>query len=158
MAASVLDTVVGFFLTVNEDPGGAPAGLTPVSVFDDFNVTLPLTTLSTPPVAKLLCYLTIFGSPIDIDLTAAQGTNGNVNCSGKKLIAWMVDNRAAISGAVTVAAGPSNGYTMDGKVFAKGECGLLLPLASGIVVDGTHKVIRVSGTAGDTPKIAALFG
>lgn len=159
-AAEILDVYLAACLTTHQTVPGNPTGITTPSEVDDFNITLPLGPASTPVVSELIVYpiLTIGGGgTTDIDLTAAQGSDGAVDCSGKKLIALLLDCQA-IAHQVAVTTGAANGYTLNGATCHPGGFILLGPLAAGIAVDGTHKVIRLTGTAAETPKLAALFG
>ena len=110
MASTVLRANLTFGFTVSEDHGGAPAGVTIESPFSTFNDSLSMLPTDTPPAALLSLYkTTISGGGYTIDLTAAQGSNGNVNGTGKRIQAIRVSNPSASTGNVTIATGASNG-------------------------------------------------
>ena len=163
MPASVKNATLSALFDISEDPGSAPSGLTYRPVFNLFNQRVALDDTATTPTAKKLAVYqtTISGGLTDIDLTAAQGTNGNVDGTGLKVIGILVFNPTASMGNVTLAAGATNPYALvgaqtmvvgpggfDSKYFASGNA----------AVSATVKMLRLTGTNGDTPKVAVLLG
>ncbi|MBI2826699.1 MAG: hypothetical protein HYX69_18665 [Planctomycetia bacterium] len=159
MPAAVANATAGFFLTVHETPASPPTGGSALIETRDFNKVLDLLAAGTPPVTRFVNYpqATLSSGTLDIDLTAAQGSDGAVDCTGKKLVAWVID-ATNCANQVAVAAGPSNGFAMNGVTVEAGAAAILLPKAAGAAVGGSNKIIRLTGTGAQVPKFAALFG
>lgn len=160
MASTVLRARLDFGFSVTEDHGGAPSGLAIESPFTLFTDSLPMLPTDTPPAALLSLYKsTISGGGYTIDLTAAQGSNGNVNASGKRIQAIRASNPSASTGNVTIATGASNGRAIPASIVVPpgGET-LVFYNDYGMDIDATHKTLDISGTNGDVPEIGILLG
>lgn len=157
MAAAITSLEFILRFHVLENPGDQPSGVTLQSTYaalDQFFTTTPSDTI---PAALAAIYKTLFSGDTVIDLTAAQGSNGNINANGKKL-RWVVVNNQANANSMTVQTGDTNGYTMTTlTVPAGGFLAIYLGDAS-IAVDGTHKTIKLTGTNGDTPEVLLILG
>lgn len=160
MAASVLQAQLLSWFKIFEATGGAPSGVNSPSAFEDLDQFLQLDGTTTPAVALFSVYKpTISGGGFTIDLTAAQGSNGNINATGKKLLAVQVANPAGSAGDVTISTGASNGYALAQPVKVKpGGFAMIYQAAALGAVDGTHKTLDVTATNGDVPYIGLLFG
>jgi hypothetical protein len=159
MASTIIRAQLTFGFTCAEDHGGAPSGVVIESPFTAYNDSLPMLPTDTPPAALLSIYKTTIGAGFTIDLTAAQGSNGNVNGSGKRIQAIRVSNPSASIANVTIATGVSNGHVIPASVVVPpGGEALLFYNDYGVDIDGTHKTLDVSGNAADTPEIGILLG
>jgi hypothetical protein len=148
---------------VKEVLTGVPAGLGQYATADQADETMTLTPTSTPPLSLLAGYNQAIagGGTMDIDLTAAQGTTGAVDGTGKKLRYVFVSVPADALAAVVIAAGPSNGYPFNGSASITIPIGGCLEhyFKDGLVaIDSTHKVLRVTGNAADIPLIQLGMG
>jgi len=113
MSASVIRAYLLAWFRVDETTGGAPSGVNSPSHFEDLDQLLDLSSPTTPNPTLFSVYKTAISSGgYTIDLTAAQGSNGNVDATGKKLLGVMIFNPAASAGFVQLATGGSNGYTI----------------------------------------------
>jgi len=160
MSASVIRAYLLSWFRVDETTGGAPSGVNSPSHFEDLDQLFDLSSLTTPNPTLFAVYKTLIsGGGYNIDLTAAQGTNGNIDATGKKLLAVCIFNPAASAGFVQIATGGSNGYTLPQpiKVYPGGFTNQY-QAANLIAVDGTHKQLTITATNGDTPYIGLLFG
>lgn len=161
MPATVVSATIGTIMIVRETPATPATGLSTVAETDDFRVVIDLLAAGTPAATHFIALpeLTIGGGgTTDIDLTNAQGTDGNVNCNGKKLMAIVIDARESANDVTFTSTGPSNAYTVTPYTVKAGALAILMPLGTGIAVDGTHFNVRFSGTAADVVSVGMLFG
>jgi hypothetical protein len=160
MSSTVTRAQLIFGFTAVEDHGGAPSGVVIDSPFTAFNATLALLPTTTPPVALLAVYkTTIAGGGYTIDLSAAQGSNGTIDATGKRVQALRVSNPSGSTGDVTVATGASNGISLPSSVVVPpGGEALIYYADVGADIDGTHKTLDVSGTDDDVPEVGILLG
>ena len=158
---TVKQCYANFGVSVIENLLGGPAGVVPVSHWETLLKQLTFSPSGTPPVSLLIVYAaTIVGGGYDIDLTAAQGTQGTVDATGLRVQLIAVD-ATGLLGDFTLDAGPANGYEVNGSGelhFTPG--GLLLKFLNDAYqdVDATHRMLRVSGTDGDVPMLGILLG
>lgn len=155
-------------VTVQETIGsGAPAasaGQTTVTQ-SAWNINDRLEATSTPPVDSGVAIEGTIGGggTTDLDLTSLTGLNSAAyNFSGKKIQALLFRTPSTATGAQTIGPGAANGYALFGGTVA-------LPNSPGEQfvkkwkdtlpdVDGTHKVVRVTGTAGETYQLVLVAG
>lgn len=160
MSASVTQLLLLAQFQVTENPGSAPAGVALSSLFKELDQFQQLTPSSTPPVSLFGIYkTTISGGTYTVDVTSLQGSNGTLNATAKKLVAIAIANPVGSAGDVNVATGASNGYTIPQPLKVKPGGFLVEYFAANLTaVDSTHKTLDVTGTTGDTPEIALIFG
>jgi len=108
--------------------------------------------------------VTIGGSPTDIDLTAAPlGVGRTADLTGKKLVGGLLKTKSTNAGAVTVGVSGANDYELWGAskdlVIAKGRTIALADAEEQYAAVGaSDKIIRISGTNGDTLYLLMVFG
>jgi len=160
-APSIQSVSLNFAMTVTELLANIP-DLSPGAgqlVHDLFNRRFSLTPSSSPPVSIYVASGTALGgATLDIDLTAAPGSQGAIDCTGKGLVCLLAVNTNAHQ--FTVAPGAANAYPLPETLLlhaggGRAERFFPTPLTA---VDGTHKMIRITGTLGDTPILLACFG
>lgn len=161
MSASVTQLLILTQFQVTENPGSAPSGVGVSSFFGELDQLQRLTSTSTPPVSLFGVYKTTLSGGYSIDFSSLQGSSGTLNATtgSKKLVAIIIANPSASSGDVNVATGASNGYTIPQPLKVK-PGGFVIEYFAGALTgsDATHKTLDVSGTNGDTPEIALVFG
>jgi hypothetical protein len=147
-----------------ETPGdGVDASSDPRVSHDAFNLSESLNASSTPPITKT-SYKTWtigVGGTTDIDLTALPGLEGVIqDCTGLKLQTLIVESNTAVT--VTIGAGPSNGYDLFGSGNSQDLGGLYHGAHrwkdSRDDVSATDRIIRITGTVGDTINIGLCLG
>ena len=127
---------------------------------DQFNLTQKLNATSTPPGAKTWAEeLTGDQSP---DFTAlARAFGAAVDASGLKLQMLLVNNLSE-SATLVVAKGSSNGYAINGAAgdFTVPPGGSVQYFFNDALtdVDGTHKTIDCTITAGQSYQLQLVFG
>ena len=137
------------------------AGITAPSTYQELDQVLTLTPASTPPVSLFGVYKQALTALLTIDFTACQGSNGNVNANGKKLVAICIANPTASGQDVNIATGGTNGYTLPQPIKVKPGGFAIVYFAGALAgVDGTHKTIDITQASygSDTPEIGFLFG
>jgi len=160
MSASISQCLLLSQFQIIENPGSAPSGVALTSLFQELDQLKQLSPTSTPAASVFGIYKTLIsGGGYTIDVTSLQGSNGTLNANGKKLVAVCVANPATSTGDVNLATGASNGYALAQPVKVKpGGFAIVYQAAQLAAVDGTHKTLDVSGTNGDTPEVALVFG
>jgi hypothetical protein len=168
MSQTIQSVFAGFTLSVRENVATAPAGVDAVCSFSEHTgtITLDSITPTVPPAQKLVTRETALNSgnsyTYNIDLTGADGTQGIVDCSGMRVQIISIVNPSTSVGNVTMDAGASNGYEINGtnELHVPPGGRLLKYLADGGVdVDATHKVIKIaSNSANATPQVALVLG
>lgn len=160
MSATITNFLLLTQFQVTENPGSGPAGVQLTSFFNELDQLVQLTPTATPAATLFGVYkTTISGSGYTIDATSLQGSNGLLNANGKRLVAIALAHPASSVGDVSVATGASSGYALPGTLTCKpGGWAILYYHSQLATVDGTHKTLDVSGTSGDTPEIALVWG
>ncbi len=136
---------------------------------DGLRISKRLTATTTPKVefGPIVWDITMSGTEQSLDLTAAALQGGRTgDASGKKVIAAMLKPAHDNSGDITVRAHATNGYdlfgnTTTGLTLKKGQDVqfAFTDLASQLAaVDGTHKIIELSGAAGRKILIVLYLG
>lgn len=146
-----------------EDLQSVPGASTPQLNNNGFNWDLAQYTPSTAvPVARSSFQQWTIGGggTVDIDLTALPSSQSNIDGTGKKLQALLINNIAA--GSVNVAPGASNAYSpfgasndVDIPAGAKMAWLFSETLAD---ISGSVKNIRITGTAGHVIEVGILLG
>jgi hypothetical protein len=154
-------------LTVVETIGATPAlsSADQTITHNALNRTIPLTASSTPD-AELVAEtrVTLTAGAATIDLTAIPtNRGGTIDGTGKKVRAFKFrapsDNTG---GAISVAAGASNGLAMAGSDFKYNvgiDCevqGYLKDTSTAI--DATHKTLDLAGTGTDALDVIFVLG
>jgi hypothetical protein len=141
-------------VSVTEDLAAAPAARGSV-LSNQFDVGQRNLGAASTPVASGYAgwQPALAAGVLDIDLLALPGTQGVFSATGKKIVAFRLQNPNA--NEVAIQAGTSNGYNLfgaSGKVVvppgttaAPGEVFLYLH-SGGITIDATHKIISLAGT------------
>lgn len=122
---------------------------------------LRLDSTSTPPVTLGASWEpTLVAGTLDIDLTALPGPQGNFTAAGKKVQLFRLQNSG--DNSVTVAPGAANGYELFGtskSVVVPAGAILLMVFDDTLAdVDGTHKIITLTGTTTDAFDCDILLG
>jgi hypothetical protein len=160
MSASITNLLLLTQFQVTENPGSGPSGVQLTSFFNEVDQLVRLSPTSTPAATLFGVYKTaISGSGYTIDATSLQGSNGLLNATGKKLVAIALAHPAASAGDVSVSTGATNGYALPATLTCKpGGFAILYHAAHLANVDSTHKTFDITGTSGDTPEIALVWG
>jgi hypothetical protein len=161
--ATVSSAQLKLSTSVTENLTGVPAASSALLTSDQFKRSISLDPGTTPPCTLLSSYKQAIagGGTMDVDLTAAQGSQGNVNGTGLKLRWLYISVPTTALAAVVVGAAVSNG-------LALGLAGALtIPIGGAVTIyfhdglsaiDGTHKVVRFTGNAADIPSIQFGMG
>lgn len=144
--------------TFTEDEMPAAGSRTVIN--NQFNSTKKLNATSTPPGTK--AWAAKFTGDQSIDLTALTRSVGpTVDASGLKLQMLLLNNLSE-SATLTIVEGAANGYAINGASGA-----YLLPPEAKIQsyfadalaeIDGTHKTLDITITAGQQYEIQLVFG
>ncbi len=159
MAASVTSLQLFMSCAIVENTGGGPPGIPVLSTFRDFDQSLNLNSGTSPAPALFAVYKQSLGSTLSPDFTSAQGSNGNVNATGKRLLGMLVTNPATATADVNIATGATNGYALPQPVKVK-PGGFVVQWFGGAlgVIDATHKTLDITGDGTTTPEIGLIFG
>lgn len=161
--ALLKEAVVVLQLVASERLSNVPASLDPVIEHGRSYPTIldPLAAPLTEAWSAQVLTIPAAGL-IDLDLTALAGTQAVVSASGKRpRLVW------ALAGAenqadVILRTDITNGYTplSGGQLMQIQPGGLDLQLIRGnlTVIGSTSKLIRITGTPGDTLDLALLWG
>jgi len=153
MAASVTTFQLLTFFNVTESTGGSPAGITAPSVFQEMNQSI------NPAATHFSVYKQALGSTLSPDFTAAQGTNGNINATNKRLLGICIVSAATNTADVNIATGATNGYPLPQPIKVKPGGFVIEWFGSSLpVVDATHKTVDITGNGSTTPEIGFIFG
>lgn len=146
-----------------EDLSSVPGAAAPQLNNDGFNWTQEqYTPTTTPPVSRASYQEWTIGGggTVDIDLTALPSSQSNIDGTGKKLQALVVNNIAAAS--VNVAYGASDAYVpfgasndVDIPAGAKMAWWFNDTLAD---ISGTVKNLRITGTIGHVIEVGIWLG
>lgn len=159
MSASI--TALQWFLNLNitENTGGGPAGIPVFSTFDSLNQSLNLSSTTNPYPQKFSIYQQALITTLTPNFTSAQGTNGNINATGLRLLGIVVVNPAASTADVTIATGAANGYSLPQTITVKPGGFVIEWFGTALsLVDSTHKTVDITGDATTTPEIGFIFG
>ena len=74
---------------------------------------------TSPAPALFSVYKQALAATLTVDFTSAQGSNGNVNATGKRLLGILVTSPAASTADVNIATGASNGYALPQPIKVK---------------------------------------
>ena len=164
-SANVSTVTLQSILTTTEVLQGVPGAVGGTVINDDFNQSVSLTPTGSVPVTKgSYQTYTIAGGLVDIDLTALLGTQSNVDGTGLKLQALFIKNLG--NNNINVAPGAANAYSpfgagndIDLPANATNKSHILLytPELLADVAAGA-KMIRITGTNGDTVQVGILLG
>lgn len=176
MGRSITLAVVGSFyaresVDDNISPGSGASGNS--RVFDQYGVNVQLSGTSEPAVdgdvVDLSCTIP-GGGTVDFDLTACPAardvTLEETNQTGRRLIAYCVKADRDNDDPIAIAAGATNGYNLFGSAgkhsFFPGQTAQCVfeenAEAETPLVASDAKILRVSGTAGDSVNILMVFG
>jgi hypothetical protein len=104
-------------------------------------------------------YKQALGSPLSPDFTAAQGTNGNIDATGKRLMGICVVSNQSNTAAVNIATGATNGYLLPQPITVKPGGFVIQWFATTLPpVDATHKTVDITGDNTSVPEIGFIFG
>ncbi len=122
-----------------------------VVTHDQFDTSATLNSGSTPPVTTFAAFQkALSGGSATIDLTSVLGTNGvTVNFTGLKIQLAKFRNPATNANNITIVAGASNGYDLNGADFS-------LTIAPG--EEWTYKGLDTSPDVGSGAKTLDLSG
>jgi hypothetical protein len=161
-APQVVNATLNFGFTVTEALQGIGdvAGNQNNFVHSGLSRLLQLSPTTVPPAANYVLFSGVIGGggTVDIDLTAAPTTQGAFDMTGLSVHALAVVNAATHD--FTVAPGASNAYSLPETltVHANGGRAWRFYPAVLVDVDATHKMIRITGTAGDAVLLGLLLG
>ena len=166
MASSNVSTVtLQAILTTVEVLQSVPGAVSSTVPNDDFNQSVSLTPTTTVPATKASYQTyTIAGGLVDIDLTNLLGTQSNVDGTGLKLQCLFVKNLG--NNNINVAPGAANAYSpfgagndIDLPANATNKSWVLVytPELLADVAAGA-KMIRITGTNGDTVQVGIILG
>ena len=141
------------------DPAAvAPGAKSAKIVHSKFDVKIPLSGTTTPPVT-IASHQTLALASGTIDLTALPTVQGTVSASGKKLRHLRINNRLGTH-VFSIAVGAANGYVIGGNPIAVPAGGSVnLYFKDGLAaIDGTHKTLDYTFFAADQADVTLILG
>jgi hypothetical protein len=130
---------------------------------DSMGTNVVLDANSTPAITSDACFdLTLSGGAASLDFTAMVDPNlGSISITGLTPYFFKLINPLTNANPISIAKGASNGYAGFGSTFEitlqpGEEQTILKHVASN--VDGTHKILDVTGTGAQVLKVQVAAG
>lgn len=150
-------------LNVTETLENIPSSNNPTIEHNTFSLSgnLPATASPAVPITKMSAKVhALTAGALTLDFTALPATEGNIDCTGLKLQAVLIQNLG--EAAMVFEQGASNGYQLQGANFSFA----LLPGGAVMLkfnddnddVSGTKKTWDITGTGAETFNMIAVFG